>query len=65
MRSAALREPAPNGAYRTARVYAEGYNSRCGTGLIPKSLPMVKEMVAVWSQYDVLPVSGPQSQQED
>jgi hypothetical protein len=53
--TAALPEAAPDWAYRTARVYAEKYNPRYGTGLIPESLPMVKDIVEFWRKYYALP----------
>jgi len=37
--------------YRLARQYAERYNSRYGTGLIPESAPMVEDMADFWCQY--------------
>jgi hypothetical protein len=37
--------------YRIAREYAERYNSRYGTGLIPESAPMVEEIADFWCQY--------------
>ena len=52
--SAALPERAPGWAYRTARVYAERYNPQYGTGLIPESLPMVKDIVDFWQKYYAL-----------
>jgi hypothetical protein len=40
-----------NWGYRLAREYAERYNSRYGTGLIPESAPMVEDMADFWCQY--------------
>ena len=37
--------------YRIARQYADGYNSRYGTGLIPESAPMVEDIADFWCQY--------------
>jgi hypothetical protein len=37
--------------YRLAREYAERYNSRYGTGLIPESAPMVEDIADFWCQY--------------
>ena len=37
--------------YRLARGYAERYNSRYGTGLIPESAPMVEDIADFWCQY--------------
>jgi hypothetical protein len=37
--------------YRIARQYAERYNSRYGTGLIPESAPMVEDIAEFWCQY--------------
>jgi hypothetical protein len=39
--------------YRLARQYAERYNSRYGTGLIPESAPMVEDIANFWCQYHV------------
>jgi hypothetical protein len=37
--------------YRIARQYAERYNPRYGTGLIPESAPMVEDIADFWCQY--------------
>ena len=37
-------------AYHLARAYAERYNPRYGTGLIPESAPLVEDMAAFWSR---------------
>jgi len=37
--------------YRIARMYAERYNSRYGTGLIPDSAEAVEEIVDFWCRY--------------
>ncbi len=36
--------------YRGARQYAERYNPRYGTGLIPESAPAVEDIIAFWAQ---------------
>jgi hypothetical protein len=37
--------------YRLARQYAERYNSRYGTGLIPESASLVEDIADFWCQY--------------
>jgi hypothetical protein len=37
--------------YRLARRYAERYDSRYGTGLIPESAPLVEDIADFWCQY--------------
>jgi hypothetical protein len=37
--------------YHLARQYAERYDSRYGTGLIPESAPMVEDIADFWCQY--------------
>jgi hypothetical protein len=37
--------------YRLARQYAEEYSSRYGTGLIPKSAPMVEDIAEFWGKH--------------
>lgn len=37
--------------YRLARQYAERYNSRYGTGLIPESAPMMEEIAEFWGRH--------------
>ena len=37
--------------YRIAREYAERYNSRYGTGLIPESAPMIEDIADFWCQF--------------
>jgi hypothetical protein len=39
--------------YHLARQYAERYNSRYGTGLIPASAPLVEDIADFWCQYHV------------
>ena len=38
-------------AYQAAKDYAERYDSRYGTGLIPISAPMVEEIAEFWRKY--------------
>ncbi|MDY0169356.1 MAG: hypothetical protein RBS80_22625 [Thermoguttaceae bacterium] len=38
-------------AYDLARRYAERYNSRYGTGLIPESAPMVEDIAEFWGKH--------------
>ncbi len=38
-------------AYDLARRYAERYNSRYGTGLIPESAPMVEDIAEFWGRH--------------
>jgi hypothetical protein len=40
-----------NWGYRIAREYAERYNPRYGTGLIPEWAPMVEDIADFWCQY--------------
>ena len=37
--------------YHLARQYAERYDSRYGTGLIPESAPFVEDIADFWCQY--------------
>jgi hypothetical protein len=37
--------------YRLARQYAERYDARYGTGLIPESAPLVEDIADFWCQY--------------
>ena len=37
--------------YQLARQYAERYNSRYGTGLIPASAPMMEDIAEFWGQH--------------
>ncbi len=37
--------------YHLARQYAERYNSRYGTGLIPESAPMVEDIAEFWGRH--------------
>ena len=37
--------------YRLARQYAERYNPRYGTGLIPESAPMVENIADFWGRH--------------
>jgi hypothetical protein len=43
---------APYWAYQTAKDYAERYNPRYGTGLIPESLPLLDDIIAFWTGPD-------------
>jgi hypothetical protein len=40
-----------DGGYHLARQYAERYDPRYATGLIPESAPMVEDIVDFWCQY--------------
>jgi hypothetical protein len=42
---------APIWAYQGAKDYAERYDSRYGSGLIPSSAPMVEEIAGFWRNY--------------
>jgi len=42
---------APSEAYHLARNYAERYDPRYGTGLIPQSAPLVMDIVDFWCDY--------------
>ena len=42
---------APSQAYHLARDYAERYDPRYGTGLIPESAPLVMDLVNFWCDY--------------
>ncbi len=42
---------APSWAYHLARDYAERYDPRYGTGLIPESAPLVMNIVDFWCEY--------------
>jgi hypothetical protein len=44
-------EEAPHWLYRAARTYCERYAPHHGTGLIPSSDPMVKEIAGFWRKY--------------
>ena len=37
--------------YQVARKYAEKYDPHYGTGLIPKSAPMVEEIAEFWGRH--------------
>jgi hypothetical protein len=41
-------DEAPTWLYQAARDYAEQYDSRYGTGLIPSSAPMMQEIADFW-----------------
>jgi len=38
-------------AYQAAKDYAERYDARHGSGLIPSSAPMVEEIAEFWWKY--------------
>src|SRR5262249_36162956 len=42
-----------NWGYHLARQYAERYDPRYGTGLIPESAPLVEDIADFWCQYHV------------
>ena len=44
-------DEAPSWLYQAARDYAERYDSRHGTGLIPTSAPMMTEIAEFWRDY--------------
>src|SRR3954447_26361320 len=44
-------DEAPTWLYQAARDYAERYDSRYGTGLIPASAPMMQEIADFWRDY--------------
>jgi hypothetical protein len=46
-------------AYQTARHYAERYDSRRGTGLVPESAPLVQDIVAFWAAVLKIDLSAP------
>jgi hypothetical protein len=57
-------EASSDWGYHVARNYAERYNSRYGTGLIPESAPMVEEIADFWFRYHLgEPLSAWLSQQ--
>ena len=37
-------------SYHVARDYTEQYDPRYGTGLLPKSAPMVEDIINFWNQ---------------
>jgi len=40
--------------YHVGRAYAERYNPRYGTGLIPESVPMMQDILTFWYHYSVM-----------
>lgn len=44
-------DEAPAWLYRAARDYAERYDSRNGTGLIPSSAPRMQEIADFWREF--------------
>jgi hypothetical protein len=51
LRSILRDHEAPAWLYHAARDYAERYDARYGTGLIPASAPMVQEIADFWRDY--------------
>lgn len=41
----------PYWSYKLAREYVERYESWCGSGIIPESIPMLLEVAEFWCQY--------------
>ena len=46
-------------AYQVAREYAERYNSRYGTGLLPESAPMMADIARYWVELYGLSIDLP------
>ena len=44
-------DAAPDWAYRAARTYTERYNPHYGTGLVPESLPFLRDVIRFWMRY--------------
>jgi hypothetical protein len=51
LRSVLTSYEAPIWAYQAAKDYAERYDTRYGSGLIPNSAPMVDEIAEFWRDY--------------
>ncbi len=51
LKSILREQEAPTWLYQAARDYAERYDSRHGTGLIPSSAPMVQEIADFWRDH--------------
>jgi hypothetical protein len=51
LRSVVKSHEAPIWAYHAAKDYAERYDARYGSGLIPSSAPMVEEIAEFWRDY--------------
>jgi hypothetical protein len=51
LKSILREDEAPVWLYQAARDYAERYDSRYGTGLIPASAPMMQEIADFWRDY--------------
>lgn len=51
LRAVLRADESPQWLYQAARDYAERYDSRYGTGLIPSSAPMVQGIADFWSHY--------------
>jgi hypothetical protein len=49
-------------AYQAARHYAERYDPRHGTGLIPESAPLVQDIADFWAAFFGIAVSAPRAQ---
>lgn len=52
----------PQWAYQVAREYAECYNPRYGTGLLPESAPMMANIVRYWVEFYGLNIVLPERQ---
>jgi hypothetical protein len=50
LRCVARPQESAHWGYQAARQYAERYNPRYGTGLIPESAPAVEDIVAYWAR---------------
>ena len=48
---AAFPDAALDWAYRAARTYTERYNPHYGTGLVPESLPFLRDVIRFWMRY--------------
>jgi hypothetical protein len=51
LKSILREDEAPTWLYQAARDYAERYDSRYGTGLIPASAPMMQEIADFWQEF--------------
>ncbi len=51
LKSVLKRSEAPIWANQAAKDYAERYDGRFGSGLIPSSAPMVQEIAGFWRDY--------------
>ncbi len=50
LRCVACPQESAHWGYQAARHYAERYNPRYGTGLIPESAPAVEDIAAFWAR---------------